>query len=100
MIKVKEQIADAQERNDGSSELTLRKSSIPSASSQETYSTLETHNVAMQSISYGGGMRAIAATTTAAFTAAGLITEVDKSLAVDHNKVKITEKRGGDDDTL
>ena len=48
----KEQIADAQERNDGSSELTLRKSSIPSTSSQETYSTLEIHNVAMQSISY------------------------------------------------
>ena len=32
----KEQIADVQERNDGSSELTLRKSSIPSTPSQET----------------------------------------------------------------
>src|SRR6218665_4097932 len=32
----KEQIGDAQDRNDGSSELTLRKSSIPSTSSQET----------------------------------------------------------------
>ena len=37
---------------------------------------------------------------TAAFTDAGLITEVDKSLAVDYNKVKIIEIRGGDDDTL
>ena len=43
----------------------------------------------MQSISYGGSLRAIAATTTAAFTDACLITEVDKSLAVDHNKVKM-----------
>jgi len=45
----------------------------------------------MQSISYGWGLRAIAATTTAAFTDAGLITEVDKSLAVDHNKVKMVQ---------
>jgi len=44
----------------------------------------------MQNISYGGGLRAIAATTTAAFRPmdAGLDTEVDKSLVVDHNKVK------------
>jgi len=44
----------------------------------------------MQNISYGGGLRAIAATTTAAFRPIddGLITEVDKSLVVDHNKVE------------
>ena len=42
----------------------------------------------MQSISYGGGLCATAATTTVAFMDAGLITEVGKSHVVDHNNVK------------
>ena len=60
----------------------------------------------MHNISYGGGLRATAATTTADFRPldAGLINEVDKSLVADHNKVervyKLIEIRGGDDDTL
>src|SRR6218665_120153 len=43
----------------------------------------------MQSIRYGDGLRA----TAAAFMDAGLITEVDKSLVVDHNKVKRAQEK-------
>lgn len=50
-------------------------------------------NVAMQSIRYGVGMRSTAAITTAAFIDAGLITEDDKRLVVDHNKVRRAQEK-------
>ena len=78
-----EQIADAQDGNDGCYELVLGKPSMPSTSNQKTeYNILEMHNAAMQSTRYGVGLRATAAITTAACM------NEDKRLVVYRNKVK------------
>ena len=59
-----------------------------SSGKMREYNTLDISNVALQSIRYGIGLRPTAAITTAAFIDAGLITEEDKRLVVDHSKVK------------
>src|SRR6218665_1732188 len=87
--QTEEQLADVQDGNGGNYELTSGEPSMPSTSHQKAeYNTLEIRNVAMQSIRYGVGLRATAAITTAAFMDAGLITEVDKSLVVDHKRAQ------------
>lgn len=68
-------------------------SDVPSTSSSSQYNTLHLCNVAVQSIRYGVGLRATAAITTAAFLDAGLITEGDRRLVVDHNKVKRAQEK-------
>lgn len=92
-----ERTAYSQDGFDGSYELTLGKSSTPSSPSMSKkkteYNTLDISNVAMQSIRYGVGLRATAAITTAALIDAGLITEEEKRLVVDHNKVKRAQER-------
>ena len=78
-----EQIADAQDGNDGYYELGLGKPSMPTTSNQKTeYNALEIHNAAMQIIRYGACLRATAAITTATCM------DEDKRLVIDDNKVK------------
>jgi len=89
-----EQLADCEDGMGGSIEATLH---IPSKSTTSNknpeYNTLDVPNVALQSIRYGVGLRATAAITTAAFMDAGLITDGDKKLVVDHNKDKRAQER-------
>lgn len=66
---------------------------VPSTSRTSDYNTLQLRNVALQSIRYGVGLRATAAITTAAFLDAGLITEGDRRLVVDHSKVKRAQEK-------
>src|SRR5205814_7613792 len=68
-------------------------SDVPPASSTSHYNTLQLRNVALQSIRYCVGLRVTAAITTAAFLDAGLITEGDRRLVVDHNKVKRAQEK-------
>jgi hypothetical protein len=68
-------------------------SDVPSTSSTSQYNTLQLRNVALQSIRYCVGVRATAAITTAAFLDAGLITEGDRRLVVDHNKVRRAQEK-------
>ncbi|KAG8137393.1 hypothetical protein E2320_004634 [Naja naja] len=49
---------------------------------------LEITNVTMQNIKYCVGLCATSVITTATFIDAGLITEADKRLVINHNKVK------------
>ena len=67
---------------------------MPFTSNKMTeYSALEIHNVAMQSIRHSVGHCATAAIIAATFMDAGLITEEDKRLLVDHNKVKRAQEK-------
>lgn len=63
--------------------------SCSTSTSKETaaYNTLDISNVALQSLRYNVSLRATAAITTAALCDAGLITNEDKRLVVDHKKV-------------
>ena len=89
-----EYVADIEGENKENNELTIQDPSMPSTSKGKIeYNTLEIPNVAMQSIRYGVSLRATAAITTAAFMDAGFITEEDKALVVDHNKVKRAQEK-------
>jgi len=67
---------------------------MPSTSNKEPeYNKLEILDVALQSIRYGVGLCATAAITTAVLMDAGLITEDDKRLAVDHSKVRSAQEK-------
>ena len=67
--------------------------SLGKSKKRTEYNTLEIPNVALQSIRYGVGLRATAAITTAALMDAGLITEGDKRLVVDHSKVRRAQEK-------
>ena len=62
---------------------------VPKFIQQKTsYNTLELPNVAKQSIRYVVNLHATAAIATATLIDAGLITEKNKTLVIDHNKIK------------
>ncbi|CAI5793476.1 Hypothetical predicted protein [Podarcis lilfordi] len=80
--------AGPKDGNYGGYELTLGKPSTSSTSNKNIeYNTLEIHNVAIQNIRYGVGLHATTAIIAVGFID-DLITEEDKGLVVDHNKVK------------
>lgn len=80
--------------SESNNEFPIEKQNLPSTSSQKTkQNTLEMLNVARQSIRYGVGLRATAAIATSALIDAGLITKDDKTLVIDHNKVKRAQEK-------
>ena len=64
-----------------------------SNSARTKYNTLAIPTIATQSLRYGVGLRATAAIATAAFVDAGLISEGDHSLVIDHSKVKRAQEK-------
>ena len=63
------------------------------ASVKKKYNTMEIPTLAMASMRHHTGMRETAEIATAALIDAGVITEDDTSLVIDHNKVKRAQEK-------